>query len=186
MRTRTREDFIIVKDLNVEKTLNFQGTPMSAADLANAATLGANVTASAGELNTLDGITASTAELNALDNAPLDVDFVIGAQAGDVINVGLQLNNADGAALATRAALYAYLSDDANGDSIAATAPDGGVAIGTDGLAIPLVAAKTFLLVSEADGDIDLNITESGAATWYLVLLLPNGKLVASAAITFA
>lgn len=186
MRTRTREDFLIVKDLNVEKTLNFQGTPMSAADLANAATLGAGVTASAAELNKLDGVTASTAELNALDNAPLDVDFVIGAQAGDVINVGLQLNNADGTALATRAALYAYLSDDANGDSIAATAPDGGVAIGTDGLAIPLVAAKAFLLVSEADGDIDLDITESGATTWYLVLLLPNGKLVASAAITFA
>ncbi|MBZ0287842.1 MAG: hypothetical protein K8I30_09530, partial [Anaerolineae bacterium] len=116
----------------------------------------------------------------------MQVGFTVAAQVGDVINVGLQLNDANGAALAVRGALYAYLSDDANGDSIAATAPDGGVAVGADGLAIPIVAGKAFLLVSEADGDIDLDITESGADTWYLIVALPNGKLAASAAITFA
>jgi hypothetical protein len=52
-------------------------------------------------------------------------------------------------------------------------------------LAIPIVTGKTFLLVSEADGDIDLAIGEAGAGTWYLVLVLPNGKLVVSDAITF-
>lgn len=147
---------------------------------------GTEVTATAAELNALDGITSSVTELNALDAAPLDVDFVIGTQAGDVINVGLQLNDAAGSALATRASVFAYLSDDANGDSIAGTAPDGGVAVGTDGLAIPLVASKAWLLTSEADGDIDLSITESGADTWYLIVVLPNGKLAASGAITFA
>lgn len=131
-------------------------------------------------------VTALAAEINALDAAPLDVDFTVGSESTNVINVALQLNDASGAALATRAAVFAYLSDDANGDSIAATAPDGGVAIGTDGLAIPLVAGKAWTLVSEADGDIDLNITESGAATWYLIVVLPNGKLAASDAITFA
>ncbi|MFB0515162.1 MAG: hypothetical protein ACETWG_00985, partial [Candidatus Neomarinimicrobiota bacterium] len=112
--------------------------------------------------------------------------FDIGAEAGNVINVGIQLKDSAAADLAVRGALFAYLSDDANGDSIAGTAPDGGVAIGTDGLAIPLVAGKAFQLVSEADGDIDINITESGIDTWYLILVMPNGKLVASNAITFA
>lgn len=112
--------------------------------------------------------------------------FVIGAEAANVINVGIQLNDSAGAALAVRGAVKAYLSDDANGDSIAVTAPDGGVAIGTDGVAIPIVAGKCFELVSEVDGDIDLDITESAIDTWYLILVMPDGKLVASGAITFA
>ncbi|MBI3947119.1 MAG: phage major capsid protein [Armatimonadetes bacterium] len=48
-----------------------------------------------------------------------------------------------------------------------------------------LGAAKAFELVSEADGDVDINITESGAKSFYLVLVLPNGKLAPSGAITF-
>lgn len=111
--------------------------------------------------------------------------FVIGAEAGDVINVGIQLKDAAGADLAVRGSVFAYLSDDANGDSLAGTAPDT-VAIGTDGLAIPLVAGKAFQLVSEADGDIDIDITEDGADTWYLILVMPDGRRVASGAITFA
>lgn len=161
-------------------------THLSALDAEALYINGAQVTSTAAELNALDGITSSVDELNALDGAPLDVDFVIGAEAGNVINVGIQLNDAGGTALATRASVLAYLSDDANGDSINATAPDGGWAIGTDGLLIPLIAGKCAQLVSEADGDIDINITESGADTWYLILVLPNGLLVASAAITFA
>lgn len=131
-------------------------------------------------------VTAVAGEINALDAAPLDVDFVIGAEAGNVINVGLQLNDAAGTALATRASVLFYMSDDANGDSIAAAAADGGIAIGTDGLMIEWTANLAGLLVSEADGDIDINITESSADTWYLIVVLPNGKLTASGAITFA
>lgn len=113
--------------------------------------------------------------------------FVIGAEAGgDTINVGIQLKDSAGDDLAVRGSVLAYLSDDANGDSVAATAPSGGVAIGTDGLAIPLVADKAFLLTSEADGDIDLDIVEAAGDTWYLILVMPDGKLVASNAITFA
>jgi hypothetical protein len=111
--------------------------------------------------------------------------IVVGAQAGADINVTIQLKDSAGADLAVRGHVLAYLSDDANGDSIAGIAPDGGAAIGADGLAIPLVAGKAFQLVSEADGDIDITITESGADTWFLILVMPDGKLVASGAITF-
>lgn len=113
-----------------------------------------------------------------------DVEFSVGAEATNVINVGIQLKQ--GSNLAQRGSVFAYLSDDANGDSVAGTAPGGGVAIGTDGVAIPVVAGKAFQLVSEVDGDIDLDITETGADTWYLVVVLPSGELKVSGAITFA
>jgi len=127
-----------------------------------------------------------TASLGATAGKAADASFVVGSEAGNVINVAIQLKDADGEDLAARANVYAYLSDDANGDSIAGTAPDGGVAIGTDGIADPITAGKSFRLGSEADGDIDLNITESGADTWYLVVVLPDGSLKVSGAITFA
>lgn len=113
--------------------------------------------------------------------------FVIGAEAGNAINVAIQLKDSAGADLAVRGSVFAYLSDDANGDAIVATAPDGGWAIGTDGLLIPVVASKAAKLVSEADGDIDVTITHAaGAKTAYLILIMPDGKRVASGAITFA
>jgi hypothetical protein len=112
------------------------------------------------------------------------VGFTVGAEAGDVINVAVQLNGKG--ALAQRASVFAYLSDDAAGDSVVATAPSGAVAIGTDGLMIDVVAKKAFMLTSEADGDIDINITEAGTDTFYLIVVLPNGELAASGAITFA
>lgn len=113
-----------------------------------------------------------------------NIDFVVGAEVGNVINVGLQLKNGSDE-LAQRVSLFAYLSSDANGDSLA-TAPTT-VAVGTDGLLIPLVTGRAFQLTCEADGDIDLNITlSSGAATYYLVVVLPDGTLEVSGAITFA
>ena len=88
--------------------------------------------------------------------------------------------------MAVRSTLLAYLSDDATGDTVTADAPSGGWAIGTDGLLIPVIASKVAYLTSEADGDIDIVITEAGAhAARYLVLVLPTGKHIVSGAITF-
>lgn len=179
--TRRRTRKAKINDLIVNKLTTNSGQQLSTDELA----LLDGLTANATELNKLDGATVTTAEINALDGAPMAAAFVVGAQAGDVINVAVQLRDANAADLAVRGAVIAYLSDDANGDSVAGTAPDT-VAIGTDGVAIPLVAGKAFQLISEADGDIDLDITEDGADTWYLVIVLANGKLVASGAITFA
>lgn len=131
-------------------------------------------------------ITATPADLNVWDNALAGADITVGTEAGNVINVAIQLEDAAGAAIATRASVYAYLSDDANGDSLIATVTSGAVAIGTDGLANVIEAKKQFRLTSESDGDIDINITESGGKTLYLVLVMPNGSLVVSPAITFA
>lgn len=112
--------------------------------------------------------------------------FTIGAETGgNTKNVAIQLQNANGEDLYSRAGVLAYLSSDAEGDNIISSAPSGGVAIGTDGVAIPLVAGKAFMLISEDDGDIDINIIEAGAATYYLILVMPDGSLLASSVITF-
>lgn len=119
----------------------------------------------------------------------IDIDdavITVGAEntGAGTINVAIQLKN--GGDLVRRGSVFAYLSDDENGDSLAATAPSGGWAIGTDGLLIPVVTNKAAQLVSEADGKIDITITEAGAATWYLIIVLPGGRLVPSGEITFA
>jgi hypothetical protein len=145
----------------------------------------ADLTATAAELNIMDGVTATTAELNLNDGEVANVVFTVGADLGGTANVAMQFNDAAGTAMAIRTSVFVYLSDDANGDSIAATAPDGGIAVGTDGLAIPVVANKAFQCTTEADGDLDLTLTESGAATWYLAVVLPSGKLLVSTVITF-
>ncbi len=116
-----------------------------------------------------------------------DASFTIGAEVGNVKNVAIQLKDGKtGADCNERRSCWAYFSDDANGDSIVATAPSGAVAIGTDGVLYDVGGAKkVFFLVSESDGDIDINITEAGAKTLYLVLVLEN-QLKVSGAITFA
>lgn len=137
-------------------------------------------------VSVFDGVSATVDEIDQVASMPVDADFTIGDETANAINVAIQLNDANGDACAVRRSLYAYLSDDANGDSIVATAPDGGVAIGTDGLADPVTAGKSWMLTSEADGDIDITITHAaGAKTCYLILVMPNGALVASGAIAF-
>ena len=124
----------------------------------------------------------------------LAAEFTIGEEIADAIIVTIQLKGPAGVDLQVRASVLAYLSDDAYGDSVVATEPSGAVAIGTDGLLIPILTgvsaselAKTiFQLTSEADGDIDISITEAGAKTLYLVLVMPDGRLVVSDAIIFA
>jgi hypothetical protein len=112
--------------------------------------------------------------------------FTIGAEGSNIINVAIQLKDADGNAIAQRAGLLAYLSTDSHGDNIAASAPSSGIAIGTNGLLIETIADKAFYVVSEADGTVDVNITEVGVTTFYIVLIMPDGSLVVSGAITFA
>ncbi len=115
-----------------------------------------------------------------------DVRFTVGAEAADVINVAVQLNDPEGTALAEVGVLDFYLATDAAGLNPVTTAPSGGIAIGTDGALIESVANIAGTMISEVDGDIDIDITEVGIFTFYLVARLPCGGLAISSAITFA
>lgn len=107
--------------------------------------------------------------------------------------VFIQLIGANGKALRARGCVLSYLSDDAHGNSVCATKPSTDTVIGTDGLLLALTggedASDTGLvahLISESDGDIDLVLVNDVTDTFYLVLVLPNGRLVISDAIEFS
>jgi hypothetical protein len=166
-------------------TLEFEeGATVEGLD--SAATFASNAEALTGTEDAKNISPASLAYVLDQKAVGYNATIVVGAEADDVINVAIQLKDYDGTDLAVRASVLAYLSDAAAGESETATAPSAGVTAGTDGGCIPLVEDKVFLLTSEADGDIDVAITEDATATWYLVVVLPNGKRVVSDAITFA
>ena len=122
-----------------------------------------------------------------LDMAPAEATFSIGAEAADVITVAVQLNNAHGLALDGKYVVDVYLSDNSDGDGVVATAASGGIAAGTDGaLLATVVTGKVAKMQCEADGDLDVAITHSGAKTCYLVVVTGAGKTLVSDAITFA
>lgn len=123
-----------------------------------------------------------------LQNAHLDASFTIGAEAGNTINVAVVIKQDKAqAAVASRRVLDVYLSDSSAGAGIIATAPSGGGAIGTNGVILASVTANKYLKVlATAAGLFDITFTEAGAKTFYLVVVIPNGRLVVSGAITFA
>jgi hypothetical protein len=116
----------------------------------------------------------------------LGIDFTVGIEAADVINVGIQVNDAEGVAVAAAVSFFAWLSDTAGG-AVSGTAPSAGTAIGTDGVVVLVHTAElAFELLTDAVGALDLDIGEVGIDTWYLNVRLPDGSVVTSAAITFA
>lgn len=113
-------------------------------------------------------------------------EITVGAETGDSIVVGVQLQNANKVNLAQVGHVRCYISDDADGSSLAGTAPDT-VAISADGvILLEDVSNKVFTVISNDTGYFDIAIGENGADTWYLVLMMPDGSVVVSEAITFA
>jgi hypothetical protein len=119
-------------------------------------------------------------------NEVASITFTVGTESANVINVAMQLKNAAGTDLAVRAAVPFYLSSDSTGDALEGSGPDSW-AIGTDGILIKNGGDSLIsgLLISEADGDIDLSLTHSGVDTFYINAILPNGRISTSGAITF-
>jgi hypothetical protein len=129
-----------------------------------------------------------------LTSAPTDVvdiggqvagaSFTVGAENANVRNIAIQLKDAQGKDIAHRAAVHIAVLADANGDAFVTTGGSTGIAIGTDGALVAIVAKKLFLAISEADGDIDLTWTDTGTEAAFLAVILPNGRMVISAALT--
>ena len=104
------------------------------------------------------------------------------------ITCNIQLKDVWTADLAVVGVVHAYLSTDSAGKDINATVtPTTDLAAGTDGSLSILTAYQSYLLISEADGDIDVVLAKTdGAATVYLNIVLPSGKIITSGAITFS
>ena len=149
-----------------------------------------DTTASAAELSTLNGITALVSDLNVTEGMLANaVVRSIGGEVGNSIRVKILLVN--GAEPGNSPVAYGHatvlLSDDEDGIGETAATPDGGLSAGTNGKILGALVTDSVLLIQANDeGRFDLDISETGADTWYAVVLLPNGKQVVSNAIVFS
>ena len=130
------------------------------------------------------------AELNLSDDMVASVSFTVGSESTEAITVSCQFKDAAGADMTSARCLKAYLSADSAGQT-ASSASGLTVTSGTDGLTQVSVDANTInmlWLTSEADGDVDVVITDAsgGTTTNYLNVITPDGKIHTSGAITFA
>lgn len=112
--------------------------------------------------------------------------ITVGAESSDVRAITIQLTDGSGRDVTTRQCVILAVMLDANPDAFAVTGGSTGIAIGTDGCLLALVAKKVFLAWSEADGDIDLTWTDTGTEAAFLHVITLDGVTVASAALTNA
>ena len=110
----------------------------------------------------------------------VNATVTLGAEAGDTIPITIQLLDAAGRDLdyveEVSIAIFANVGRTAYATSGGST----GIAIGTDGALLTVIAKKRFFATCEADGDLDLYWTDTGTEVAFIGLKLPNGKWVMS------
>ena len=142
-----------------------------------------------GEIGDVSTLTTTATDVAAAINevAPYinGATFVVGAEAGNVVNVAIQLKASDGTTnLASVGVFDFYLASDTLGENPAA--PADSIVIGTNGKLLEIVADTAYKLISNTSGQVDIDITYAGGAyTYYIVVILPRGELVVSTAATF-
>jgi hypothetical protein len=142
---------------------------------------GTQVTANATELSQLDGTTTLATDFVG------DITFNIEDQVGNDRNVAVQLKDLQGTNLAFAEVVWWVLSDDSGGAGITGTAPSGGVAIGDDGTEYEeFTAGKSGWAQTSTTGAIDITLTETSTASWYLVVKAGQGASEVSGEIAFA
>jgi len=109
-----------------------------------------------------------------------DADITVGTAAATCA-VAIQLKDFAGNNLKVKGVFYIYTSSDATGDAPAAITT---IAKGTDGDVLILLATYYWMAISEDDGSIDVTVDGATTTTCYLNVVLPNGKVVHSDAIT--
>jgi hypothetical protein len=134
-------------------------------------------------IETYNGNERKGISLTRLFDAPPDMGatITVGAEDTNVRAITIQLTDGDGVDLAHRAAVLIAVLGDGNGDAFATTGGSTGIAIGTDGALLAIVAKKLFLALSEADGDIDLTWTDTGTEACRIAVLRPDGRFIVSA-----
>lgn len=124
--------------------------------------------------------------LNNFNNMACDATITVGAAHTDTIAATIQLKDWNGDDLTVANCVKAYLASDPAGLDVNTTDLTTEMSIGTDGSICVLDAYKSYLLVSEADGDIDITMGyTTGAKDFYLVLVMPTGKKVVSTKFEF-
>lgn len=113
--------------------------------------------------------------------------FTIGTKSVNTINVAVQLKDAHGNNIAQPVNCKAYLSDSATGLGITGTPATSAIAIGTNGYILATLVTEVMVdVLTNAAGQFDLNLIQTASPTTeYLVLILPDGNILVSGAITW-
>jgi hypothetical protein len=114
----------------------------------------------------------------------VDCTITVAAEDSDVRAITIQLKDANGNDINYVETVELIVFADATKTAFATTGGSTGIAIGTDGALLAVVAKKYFLATSESDGDIDLTWTDTGTEAAYLGVRLPTGRIVMSSALT--
>lgn len=114
-----------------------------------------------------------------------DADISVGDLSGDVYPITIQLKDFAGNDLTVPAAVHAYVASDAAGLDPVDCTTDLHTTDSGDGAVLILLQYYHYLLISEADGDIAVDFEDDGTDDRYLVLVMPNGKLVVSGVLTY-
>lgn len=122
---------------------------------------------------------------NPISKPCVNATVAIGAEAGDARTITIQLLDAEGRDLDHVEFFDMMVMSNAEGTAFSGGGSTG-VAIGTDGALLALVAKQVFRCTCEADGDWDGTYTDTGTTASYLHIRLPNGRVIVSAAMTNA
>ena len=120
---------------------------------------------------------------------PMDAVITVGTNTAGSFPISIQLYGDNGKELTSAGCVFCYLAKDADGQTICADGTDTtSLAGGTDGLMVEAAGFATAVsghFVSEADGDIDITAIVISTKTMYLVVVLPNGRMVISSIMTY-
>jgi hypothetical protein len=111
----------------------------------------------------------------------IDAIITVGAVNPNVRDISIQLKSVLGD-LDYVATVEIIVFANADGTAFATTGGSTGIAIGTDGALLAVVAKKLFLATCEADGHIDLTWTDTGSESVAIGVRLPGGRVVRSEA----
>lgn len=114
----------------------------------------------------------------AISQPCVDASVVVSAESTNVRTITIQLKDINGKDINYVETVGVFVFTDATRTAFAVTGGSTGIAIGTDGALLALVAKKSFWATSEADGDIDLTYTDTGTEACYIGIRLPNGRFV--------
>ena len=116
-----------------------------------------------------------------------DAVITVGDEVGETFLPTIQLKDYAGNNMKVASSIFAYMSDVATGlDPSADMNGEVAKTSGGNGDVTILLANCAYQLVSETDGTISLTITDtSGTGNKYLVLVMPDGRLVVSDAMLF-
>lgn len=115
-----------------------------------------------------------------------DATITVGAESDNVRAIAIQLKDANGNDLDSVEEVEIHMFLNAARTAYVATGGSTGIAIGTDGALLALVAKKVFIATCEDDGKIDLTWTDTGTEAAFLGLKLPTGRWVMSSALANA